>query len=176
MRRAAAGYPWAAIARELPRKGYVTCSGRPWTLWNVRSAYGTTTRIGTVVRMDLFDGASESAEDAAAVERCRRFEGEWFVRPIRDGIYPSAFLTEIPYDRMQIENPDLEAMQVPLDFLGLRVHERRTVANRPGSPPGFHDAGLGYEVSRSGRPIAPADAKGVADGFFRENGPRVHLA
>ncbi len=40
----AASYPWPAIARELARKSYVTRSGRPWTLWNVRSAYATVKR------------------------------------------------------------------------------------------------------------------------------------
>jgi len=44
----AAGYPWTGIARELAKLGYVTRSGRPWTLWNVRSAYTTAARIGTV--------------------------------------------------------------------------------------------------------------------------------
>ena len=44
----AAGYAWDAIARELDRLGHVTRSGRPWTLWNVRSAHTTATRIGTV--------------------------------------------------------------------------------------------------------------------------------
>ena len=43
-----ASYPWAAIARELARKSYTTRSGRPWTLWNVRSAYSPAPRIGTV--------------------------------------------------------------------------------------------------------------------------------
>ena len=44
----AAGLTWIGTARELARMGYVTRSGRPWTLWNVRSAYTTATRIGTV--------------------------------------------------------------------------------------------------------------------------------
>ena len=44
----AAGLTWIGTARELARIGYVTRSGRPWTLWNVRSAYATATRIGTV--------------------------------------------------------------------------------------------------------------------------------
>ncbi len=42
------GGPWAAIARELARNGYVTRSGRPWTLWNVRSAYSTAAKHGTI--------------------------------------------------------------------------------------------------------------------------------
>jgi site-specific DNA recombinase len=44
----AAGYSWDATARELARVGYVTRSGRPWTMWNVRSAYTTAARIGTL--------------------------------------------------------------------------------------------------------------------------------
>ena len=40
----AAGYSWDGIARELARLGYVTRSGRPWTMWNVRSAYATAVR------------------------------------------------------------------------------------------------------------------------------------
>ena len=39
-----AGYSWDGIARELDRLGYVTRSGRPWTMWNVRSAYATAVR------------------------------------------------------------------------------------------------------------------------------------
>lgn len=41
-------FQWDAIDKELARLGYVTRSGRPWTLWNVRSAYSTATRIGTI--------------------------------------------------------------------------------------------------------------------------------
>lgn len=43
-----AGYPWAAIAAELARHGYKTRGGRAWTLWNVRSAYSTASRHGTI--------------------------------------------------------------------------------------------------------------------------------
>lgn len=44
----AAGFTWNAIAQELARLGFKTRSGRPWTLWNVRSAYTTATRHGTI--------------------------------------------------------------------------------------------------------------------------------
>lgn len=43
-----AGYAWSAIAAELTRLGYQNRAGQPWTLWNVRSAYTTAIRHGTI--------------------------------------------------------------------------------------------------------------------------------
>jgi beta-glucosidase len=86
-------------------------------------------RIGTRVRYDRFEPAGSPTEDAAAAERRRRFEGDWFAQPLLLGSYPNASLGRIPYDLLEVEGGDLAP--VPLDFIELRIQHRFSVTHDP---------------------------------------------
>jgi beta-glucosidase len=135
-------------------------------------AASTTARVGSVVRFNLFEGATGSAEDAAAADRCRRFERDWFLQPILMGAYPNAFLEHIPYDLMHIENADFDVARAPLDFVGLRVHTRRVVTY---DPVRRDETGLFYAVRGDGRPALARDAHDAVSQLAGEYGVQTHL-
>jgi beta-glucosidase len=130
-------------------------------------------QVGSVVRFDLFEGATGSAEDAAAAERCRRFEADWFLQPVLKGAYPNAFLAHIPYDLMNIENADFGVTQAPLDVVGLRVHERRVVAYAPVDSSG---TGLCYALRGAGRPTSARDTCDAVGRLTEDYGVQAYVA
>ncbi len=86
-------------------------------------------RVGTAFWMSPCEPATDSAEDKLAAEHAHAFVNTWFLDPPLRGRYPNA-LTFLPERIMGIRPGDMEAMRVPLDFIGINLYTR-TIASAP---------------------------------------------
>ncbi len=77
--------------------------------------------MGTVLNAVSPYPASDSAEDAAAVERSFQFNNGVFFGPIFDGAYDADLLEAIG-DKLLIKSGDLETINQPLDWWGFNYY------------------------------------------------------
>ena len=85
-------------------------------------------RVGVTVDLEMAYPASDDPEDVAA---CREFDGErnrWFLDPLFRAAYPSDVLERLAPVAPPVQTGDLEAIAVPIDFLGVNYYQRRVVA------------------------------------------------
>ncbi len=90
--------------------------------------------LGSAYSMGGIYPATASAEDKAAAERRFRFENLWFLETIQNGRYPEAFAGGNDLNRLGVEPGDMDLLKEPLDFIGINLYGRTTVANDPQDP------------------------------------------
>jgi beta-glucosidase len=89
-------------------------------------------RIGTAFNFSDCQPAGDSEADAEAAQRWHNFVNEAFLRPSLRGSYPALFRDgSVPLDLMGVQDGDLEAIQVPLDFVGVNLYTRTLVEDAP---------------------------------------------
>jgi beta-glucosidase len=88
-------------------------------------------RVGVVHNLEWVEPASDRIEDLAAAMRHDGAFNRWFLDPVFGRGYPGDMLAWYGADAPRIEPGDLEAMAVPLDFLGVNYYTRRVIAHDP---------------------------------------------
>ena len=84
-------------------------------------------RVGSSFFMSPCEPATTSDADAIAAERAHAIINRWFLDPVLKGVYPDAFPIS-PARIMGIKPGDIEAIQSPLDFIGINVYTRTIAA------------------------------------------------
>ncbi|MGH6670953.1 MAG: GH1 family beta-glucosidase [Xanthobacteraceae bacterium] len=136
-------------------------------------------RIGTVISLQPVRPSSERDEDRRAATR---FDAMWngaCLDPLLKGNYPSAIAAEFA---PLIADGDLDAIRVPIDFLGVNYYSPMYIADAPRSLFGawFGALPAGTRLTAMGWPIDPGglteeliqlrDRHGDLDLYVTENG------
>jgi beta-glucosidase len=107
--------------------------------------------VGTAFSMSPVYPRTDSENDKSAAERWHRFFNLWFLEPAMNGRYPQVYVDgSDQHQRLGVQAGDMEMVKAPLDFIGINLYTRATVAHDPS------DHNLGIAQVR-------ADAKEVTD-------------
>jgi beta-glucosidase len=88
-------------------------------------------RVGIVHNLEWVEPASPREEDVAAAMRHDGAFNRWFLDPVFRGRYPGDMLAWYGGDAPAVEKGDMEAISVPVDFLGVNFYTRRVMAHDP---------------------------------------------
>ena len=102
-------------------------------------AAGCQAQLGIVLNLSPVQPATDSAADAAQAWLEDGLLLRWYMDPLLLGRYPDDVLRHLGSDAPRIEPGDLQAIQTPLDFLGINYYSRAVVS-----------AGEPFDVQRSG--------------------------
>ena len=114
-------------------------------------AQGCKVPMGLVLNLAPFYPASDSDADKA---RTRLEEGRlvrWYVEPVYKKSYPQDVLDDLGADAPDVAPGDMDAIAVPLDFLGVNYYTRSVVS--AGAP--FDAKAQGRDVTAMGWEIYP---------------------
>jgi beta-glucosidase len=120
---------------------------------NVRDA-----RVGIVLDMNMAEPATDRPEDAAAAARFNGFQNRWYLDPLFKGSYPADMLALYGDQVPDIHDGDLEAIHVPMDYLGVNFYRRSVMTAGEEVPPVNYQrvspegdyTEMGWEVSPHG--------------------------
>jgi beta-glucosidase len=98
--------------------------------------------VGTAFSMQPIHPKTDSTEDREAAERYHRFNNMWFLDPVMKGSYPDIFLEGRTEEWLDIRPGDMEIVKAPLDFIGINLYTRMTIAHDP------HDRMMGAHPAR----------------------------
>lgn len=84
-------------------------------------------RAGIVLNLTSVQPASDSAEDARAVDMVDIHGNRWFLDPIFRGAYPQTGIDRFADAMPQIEPGDMEIISTPIDFLGVNNYSRSVI-------------------------------------------------
>jgi beta-glucosidase len=93
--------------------------------------------IGLVSNVNAVTPASDSAADRLATERAAAQSNHWVLDPLLLGRYPAPLADLWPGATAAIRDGDMDAIAVPLDFMGINYYFRQVIAS---------DGGHGYVV------------------------------
>ena len=102
-------------------------------------AAGCRAKLGIVLNLSPVQPATDSPADAAQAWLEDGLLLRWYLDPLFHGRYPADVLQHLGSDAPRIESGDLQAIQAPLDFLGINYYSRAVVS-----------AGEPFDVQRSG--------------------------
>lgn len=88
-------------------------------------------RAGIVLNPNWVDPASDSDADKAAAHIADGFNNRWFLDPVLKGEYPADILNILGDNAPKVDDGDLKAISVPIDFLGINYYTRAVVAYDP---------------------------------------------
>jgi beta-glucosidase len=99
--------------------------------------------VGIVLNLEHVDPLTDSEADVAAAREVDGSANRWFLDPLFRGCYPDDLSYTPP-----VQAGDLEAIAVPLDFLGVNNYFRFVVREGPEfvDPPGARRTGMGWEI------------------------------
>ena len=100
---------------------------------------GCQARLGIVLNLSPVQPATASPADASQAWLEDGLLQRWYLDPLFHGRYPADVLQHLGPDAPQIRPGDLQAIQTPLDFLGINYYSRAVAS-----------AGEPYDVRRSG--------------------------
>lgn len=87
--------------------------------------------VGTAFSMQPIFPHSDSVEDREAAERYHRFNNVWFLETAMEGRYPKIFLEGSEEEWLDIRPGDMDTIKAPLDFIGINLYTRMTIAHDP---------------------------------------------
>jgi beta-glucosidase len=93
--------------------------------------------VGLVSNVNAVTPASDSAADRIATERAAAQSNHWVLDPLLLGRYPAPLADLWPGAKASIRDGDMDAIAVPLDFMGINYYFRQVIAS---------DGGHGYVV------------------------------
>ena len=116
-------------------------------------AMGCACKLGIVLNLSPLQPATESAADHALAHLEDGKLLRWYMDALFKGHYPADVLVHLGQDKPRIEPGDLQAIAVPMDFLGVNYYSR-TVVSADG-PWDVHKGGreitdMGWEVYPEG--------------------------
>ena len=99
--------------------------------------------VGTAFSMQPIFPKTDSIEDREAAERYHRFNNVWFLETAMEGRYPKIFLDGTEEEWLDVRPGDMETVKAPLDFIGINLYTRMTIAHDPhdtmmGTRPAYH--------------------------------------
>ena len=95
-------------------------------------ARGCKADIGIVLNLSPMYPATESAADQAKTQLEDGRLVRWYMDPLFKGRYPQDVLDDLGADAPKVEAGDLDAIRVPIDFLGVNYYSRTVVsADKP---------------------------------------------
>jgi beta-glucosidase len=99
--------------------------------------------VGTAFSMQPIFPKTDSPEDREAAERYHRFNNVWFLETAMEGRYPKIFLEGTEEEWLDVRPGDMEIVKAPLDFIGINLYTRMTIAHDPhdkmmGTRPAYH--------------------------------------
>ena len=116
-------------------------------------AAGCKCKLGIVLNLSPIHSATNSAEDIAKARLDDGLLVRWYMDPLFKGRYPQDVMTHLGTDAPRIEAGDMEAIAVPMDFLGVNYYTR-TVASATGPwdnrDSGRAITGMGWEIYPEG--------------------------
>ena len=117
-----------------------------WAVEAIR-AEAPEAQVGIVLNLEHVDPASESDADLAAAREMDGRANRWFLDPIFRGSYPDDVALSPP-----VQDGDLAAISVPIDFLGVNNYFRFVVSEGPTvvEVPGAQRTSMGWEVHPDG--------------------------
>ena len=116
-------------------------------------------RVGIALSLHPLRPATDSAGDLAAVERHDGLRYRWFLDPLHGRGYPADTLAAMGAAAPDVQEGDMEAIAVPVDFMGVNYYFPETVSDAPGvapldthaePPAGAEKTALGWEVAPTG--------------------------
>lgn len=116
-------------------------------------------QVGITLSLHPIAPASDSAEDAAAVQRHDGLRNRWFLDPLHGRSYPADTLALLGQAAPRIEAGDMAAIATETDFLGVNYYFPEMVAAAEGAGPmrarlmerhGVERTAFGWEVSPQG--------------------------
>jgi beta-glucosidase len=112
-------------------------------------------QVGIVLNLAHAYPASDSPEDEAAAWRVDGEGNRWFLDPIFRGSYPADLLDRNELVTPLLQDGDLDAISVPIDFLGVNNYFRFVVGAGPNGPqfvanPEAQHTDMGWEVHPDG--------------------------
>ena len=105
-------------------------------------ADGCKARLGIVLNLAPMVPAEDSPQDVAKAHLEDGRLLRWFMDPIFRGAYPQDVLDHLGADAPKVEEGDMRAIAVPLDYLGINYYSRSVVS-----------AGEPFDVNSSGLPL-----------------------
>lgn len=114
-------------------------------------ANGCKAKLGIVLNLSPVSGATDGAADADAA---RLEDGRllrWYMDALFHACYPQDVLRFLGADAPRVEPGDMQAIAVPMDFLGINYYSR-TVVSADGS---WSSQGSGLEVTDMGWEVFP---------------------
>lgn len=114
---------------------------------------GCMAAMGIVLNLSPIYPASDSPADIDAARSADGGGLRWYVEPLLKGSYPNDVLEELGADAPIVWSGDMEAIQVPLDFLGVNYYMRTVVSGTRATD--IHSSGntitdMGWEVYPDG--------------------------
>jgi beta-glucosidase len=106
--------------------------------------------IGTALNMSPCEPASEEPADGDAAERWHGLINLWYLEPAVHGRYPEVFPEGVPYERMGVQDGDMDLVRAAFDFLGINLYTRTRIAARPEDRVGIGAAPVGIEGPGTG--------------------------
>ena len=99
--------------------------------------------VGTAFSMQPVFPKTDSVEDREAAERYHRFNNVWFLETAMEGRYPKIFLEGTEEEWLDVQPGDMDIVKAPLDFIGINLYTRMTIAHDPhdtmmGTRPAYH--------------------------------------
>ena len=136
--------------------------------------------VGIVLNFTPGYSASDSPADIRATDIYNDYNSHWFIQPLMQGSYPESIQTLYPDDLPIIEAGDLQAINAPIDFLGINFYTRYVVsATEEGSKEDFQPLDQQYtgaEHTHIGWEIhAPALHKLLTELHQRYSLPPVYI-
>lgn len=112
--------------------------------------------VGLVSNVNAVTPASDSPADLLAARRSAASANHWVLDPLLLGRYPAELEEIWPQAKAPVRAGDMEAIGVPMDFLGINYYFRQVVASDGGNgwvvvpTPGAEHTQMGWEVHPDG--------------------------
>ncbi len=125
----------------------------------LRENGGAATQVGITLNLAPIHPASDRPADEEAARRYDGFLNRWFLDPLFRGRYPEDMLEMLGSALPEGYEGDMEAISVPVDFLGVNNYTRNVIADDPESavvetrevkPAGRPYTEMGWEVYPEG--------------------------
>ena len=115
-------------------------------------------RVGIVLNLEPQYPASGHLADVAATHLADGYWNRWYLDPLAGRGYPEDAAVDAGWSQQEVLPGDLEAIAVPLDFLGVNFYSRKIIRSsdladdeRPGTPPEpTETTEMGWEVYPEG--------------------------
>jgi len=94
-------------------------------------------QLGITLNFSPAYPATDSPEDAVAVQKADAFSNRWFLDPVFRGHFPEELRERFSGEMEEWPPDDLAAMAAPIDFLGVNYYSRQVVRADPSQRAGY---------------------------------------
>lgn len=105
-----------------------------WAVQALRSVLRPETQVGITLNLSPVHPASPTEADQQAAQIFDAATNRLFLDPLFKGSYPADLLEALPFPAPDFPAADMQAIQAPLDFLGVNYYSRAVIAHDLNSP------------------------------------------